>query len=158
MKKITLVILCFLSASCSSGNSEKKLSIKGFEIGQSLESCPKNITVQESKTVEITQCLLKTTTYAGYETFSHSIEIYQNKIFSVRVEINDLSSPTSIINALTQVYGKPDETGASHTKWNRQSDSLFVFSHGSNVDIRLVNHKLQEQERQDIARKKIKDL
>lgn len=153
-----LAISCVFIAACSSPTPEKKLSVKGYEIGQTIESCPSKISYTQTTNEGITKCFLNPSSYAGYEMFSYSIEIYEGKIFSVRVEINDVSSHTPIINALTQVYGKSNEDGARYLKWTTHKDSLFVFNNGNFVDIRLVNHDLQEKQRQDLAKNKVKDL
>ncbi len=156
LKKLLLTSCLFIVA-CSSGASEKKLSIKGYEIGQSIDSCPSKLTYTQTTDEGITTCYLIPSSYAGFQMFSYSIEIYDGKIFSVKVEIKDDSSNTTIVNALTQVYGKPIEDGARHVKWTSQKDSLFVFNN-SLIDIRLVNHDLQEKQRQDLAKRKVKDL
>lgn len=161
IKNLVAGLLCALALwSCNSSPAEKKLSIKGYSIGQQIDGCPKKITYQEYNSQGITSCHLSVlnTTYADYEIFSYTLKIYENKIFSVEVEIYNTTSYDPIVKALTAVYGKPNEDESHHKKWNRNGDSLFVFYGNINNTVTLVNHKLQEKQRQDFANKKIKDL
>lgn len=101
---------CFfvLAALLASGaTASDDYSIKGYRIGQPMESCPDGSSTDGSRVV---MCQIDTNTYAGAKVRAASIAVFEKEVIGVMISLVDRGqhANSGVLAALTTKLGSPD--------------------------------------------------
>ena len=157
MKLLPLSLLLAL-AILSGCTKDEPFTIKGYSIGLPIKDCPSNNTTINKWTSDgITHCLLQRTTYAGFESSTYQIEIFNGLLHAVKLEVSP-EQDTTIENVMTSKYGNPDVTNPYILEWHKGSQVLFLFTGTMSTQIRLVDRDNQRKHQESLNSNRAKDL
>jgi hypothetical protein len=150
----------WLLAAMSSGVfAQEALSIKGFEPGQPMTSCPSGA-ISSSQNGEQIMCNLGPTTYAGAAASAHAVALYKGEVIGVIVRLTDRGryANSSVVAAMKERFGQPDISKDYLNSYIWKRGEIMLSFDGFSGQVLLADMQKNREARQNNAKTNRNDL